>query len=94
MTDVALRKREPLELEEELPLADSFPEPEKILNWMSCDINGDTVGNQSLNISSDGTITGVTMEYGREKVESQIFTLTRVPADSVPQKQILTVAQL
>ena len=69
-------------------------EPEKILNWMSCDINGDTVGNQSLNISSDGTITGVTMEYGREKVESQIFTLTRVPADSVPQKQILTVAQL
>ncbi|MBQ6949099.1 MAG: DUF3794 domain-containing protein, partial [Firmicutes bacterium] len=35
VTDVALRKREPLELEEELPLADSFPEPEKILR---CDV--------------------------------------------------------
>lgn len=69
-------------------------EPERILNWMSCDINGDSVNNQALNISPDGTITGVTYDYTGNGVDTQIFTLTKVPADSLPKKHILTVAQL
>ena len=68
-------------------------EPEQILNWMSCDINGDTVGT-GLNIASDGTVTGVTFDFTSENVSSQMFILTKVPAESLPQKKILTVAQL
>ena len=69
-------------------------EPQQILNWMNCDINGDTVDINSLNISPDGSLTGMIYDYSRDNVESQQFTLTRVPADSLPKKQVLTVAQL
>ena len=69
-------------------------EPVPVLNWLSCDINGDAVANQAMKISSDGTITGVTTDYSGGSIDSQLFTLTRVPADSLPKKQILTVAQL
>ncbi|MBQ9662709.1 MAG: extracellular solute-binding protein [Oscillospiraceae bacterium] len=69
-------------------------EPVRLLNWMSCDINGDSVGSDSIHVSPDGTITGVTYDYSGNSVDTQIFTLTRVPADSLPKKQILTVAQL
>ncbi len=69
-------------------------EPVQVLNWLSCDINGDTVSGQSLSIGRDGTIRGVTTDYSIGTMDSQFFTLTRVPADSLPQKKILTVAQL
>ena len=69
-------------------------EPVQVLNWLSCDINGDTVGAQSMHVSKDGTITGVTYDYTGGNPEGQVFTLTRVPADTLPKKQILTVAQL
>ena len=69
-------------------------EPVQVLNWLSCDINGDSVGSQSMRVSKDGTITGVTFDYSGGIPEGQIFTLTRVPADSLPKKQVLTVAQL
>ena len=69
-------------------------EPVPVLNWMSCDINGDSVASQALKISSDGTITGITTDYSGGSIDTQLFTLTRVPADSLPKKQILTVAQL
>ncbi|MBO6054188.1 MAG: extracellular solute-binding protein, partial [Oscillospiraceae bacterium] len=69
-------------------------EPVQVLNWLSCDINGDTVSSQALNISPDGTIRGVTTDYSGGNIDTQLFTLTRVPADTLPQKKILTVAQL
>ena len=69
-------------------------EPERILNWMSCDINGDSVDGNTLNVAPDGSITGVTYDYTGGEVKSQIFTLTKVPADSLPKKTVLTVAQL
>lgn len=69
-------------------------EPVPVLNWMSCDINGDSVASQALKISSDGSITGITTDYSGGSIDTQLFTLTRVPADSLPKKQILTVAQL
>lgn len=69
-------------------------EPERILNWMSCDINGEMLDSSGLNMCSDGTIMGVAYDYSSDSSSSQIFTLTKVPADSLPKKQILTVAQL
>ena len=69
-------------------------EPVQVLNWLSCDINGDTVYNQALSIGSDGTVRGVSTDYSSGSIDSQLFTLTRVPADTLPQKKILTVAQL
>ena len=69
-------------------------EPVPVLNWMSCDINGDSVASQALKISSDGSIMGITTDYSGGSIDTQLFMLTRVPADSLPKKQILTVAQL
>ena len=69
-------------------------EPVQILNWMSCDINGQSLDNSSINIRPDGTITGIVTEYSGDKVDTQLFTLHRVPADSLPKKEIITVAQL
>ena len=67
---------------------------EEVLNWMSCDINGQALDTSAINISPDGTIRGVITEYNNDKVDSQYFTLSLVPADSLPRKQVLTVAQL
>ena len=69
-------------------------QPTRILNWMNCDINGDMVDSSSLSISPDGTISGITYDYIGDTVDTQIFTVTKVPADTLPQKQVLTVAQL
>ena len=68
--------------------------PERVLNWMNCDINGDSVDLSSVHFNEDGTLTGVTFDYSADQAVSQVFTLSRVPADSLPKKQILTVAQL
>ena len=69
-------------------------DPERVLNWMSCDINGQSLDTSSISISPDGTIRGVVSEYTNDKTETQLFTLSKVPADSLPKKQVLTVAQL
>ncbi len=69
-------------------------EPARILNWMSCDINSDSLDSSSLHMSADGIINGVITDYRQDKVESQLFTLTKVPADTLPKKEIITVAQL
>lgn len=69
-------------------------EPVRILNWMSCDVNSSAVDASALNIAPDGTITGVTYDYSASGSESQIFRLTKVPADSLPKKEILSIAQL
>ncbi|MCR5135781.1 MAG: extracellular solute-binding protein [Oscillospiraceae bacterium] len=66
----------------------------RILNWMSCDINSTAVDGNALSIAKDGTITGVTYDYSPTSMETQIFRLTRVPADSLPKKEILSIAQL
>ncbi len=67
---------------------------EEVLNWLSCDINGQALDTSAINISPDGVIRGVVTEYANDSVDTQFFTIDKVPADSVPQKQVLTVAQL
>ncbi len=68
--------------------------PVRILNWMDCDINGDNLNGSSVSVRGDGSIVGVISEYYNESTENQIFTVSRVPADSLPKKEILTVAQI
>lgn len=65
-------------------------ETEKILNWINCDINGDYMN--GINIEPDGTITGVLTHYNGETRDTEFVTLSRVPADSLPQKQTLSLA--
>ena len=68
--------------------------PERILEWMNCNISSDAVENNTLHIESDSSIIGVVYEDFGDSVSSQVFTLTRVLADTVPVKKVLTIAQL
>ncbi len=68
--------------------------PDRILNWMSCDIDSNSLGSRSLYFAGNGVINGMISEESGENTETQLFTLTRVPAETVKEKQILTVAQL
>ena len=65
---------------------------EKILNWVNCDV--DNSNSRSTFILPDGRI--ATMEYTWDKdyehCSARIVMLRKVPASSVPQKEILTLA--
>ena len=61
-------------------------ESEQILNWINCDINGDKIS--ALNISADGTITGV-LDGARR---TELFRLYKIPTASLPEKKTLTLA--
>ncbi len=65
---------------------------EKILNWVNCDVDTDDTRNVFL--LPDGRI--VTMEYTWDKnyehCTARLVLLSKVPASSVPQKEILTFA--
>ncbi len=69
---------------------------EKLLNWIECDINGNSVSNESLYIREDGTIAGLLGEEDEsgEGYSNQVFLLTKVPADTLPQKQELVLAEI
>ena len=69
-------------------------EPVQLLNWLDVDINSDTVDFSTLNILPDGTIRGALWDYSGAEPNSELFTLTRVPASELPQKETLTIAQL
>ncbi len=65
---------------------------EKILNWVNCDV--DTSDTRNVFLLPDGRI--VTMEYTWDKnyehCTARLVLLRKVPASSVPQKEILTFA--
>ncbi|MBR1456412.1 MAG: extracellular solute-binding protein [Oscillospiraceae bacterium] len=66
-------------------------ENERILNWLDVDINGNYMSRVS--IQEDGSIVGVLNNYDDSSdVSTEIVTLSRVPYDSVPHKQELTLA--
>lgn len=64
----------------------------KLLNWINCDINGDEM--QGVSVSSDGRITGVLNHWdnANQTTTTELVTLTKVPYDSVPHKETLTLA--
>ena len=67
---------------------------EQILKWLDVDISSDSVDTSSLQILPDGTMHGSLWDYTTSESQTQLFTLTKVPASEIPQKEILTIAQL
>ena len=65
-------------------------ETEKILNWLNCDINGDYMN--GMTIDADGTISGVLVSWRSDRRQTELVTLHRVPADTLPKKETLTMA--
>ena len=65
-------------------------EPVKLLNWIDCDVNGERL--QGVHVNADGTITGVLSNWNGEVVKSELITVKKVPANTVPEKKVLTLA--
>lgn len=64
---------------------------ELLLNWIDCDVNSNNIG--AITVSEDGRITGIsnTWDDNYENVTTELVTLTKVPYDSVPHKETLTM---
>ena len=80
VTDVTLRKREPLELEENLPLPDSLPEPERILR---CSV---TLVENHKQINRDKAVVSGTAYYtilyqpkGEDAITKELGSTTKEP---------------
>ena len=69
-------------------------EPEKLFNWINCDINGSTVN--VMGVSADGAVTGMISEWNDsdQSYDYELVTVKKVPYDSVPKKEKLTMAVL
>ena len=67
---------------------------EKVVDWMSCDIDSSFIGSDSIAFLSDGRIAAVLSDYNRQdgSRQQQVVVLTRVDASSVKQKTELTLA--
>lgn len=65
---------------------------DKILNWLSCDINGDYMN--GIRVAEDGTITGIMTSWRSEDRDVEFVTISKVPYDSVPHKESITLAVL
>ena len=67
-------------------------EPTRLFNWIGCDVNGSRI--QVLHVADDGVVTGSLMDYdaNTEKYSSELVRIKKVPYDSVPHKQPITMA--
>ena len=64
----------------------------KILNWLDVDINGNNLG--SIHFQDDGSVMCLLSQYRNDKVENELVKVYQVPYESVPHKEILTMAVL
>lgn len=69
-------------------------DPVPILNWLDCDINGQILDAEALSVDADGTVRGLVSDYVDGREVTQLFSIRSVPEDAVPQKTVLTLAQL
>ena len=67
-------------------------ESEKILTWLDCDLNGDRIS--GLHVNEDGSILGVYNTFSETASTSELVRLTKVPANTLPQKETITMAGL
>ena len=67
---------------------------EKVVDWMSCDVDSNSISSDNFAFLSDGRIAAVTSDYNRQDGTNtqQVVVLTRVDASSVKQKTELTLA--
>ena len=71
-------------------------EPVKLLNFLDCDVNGDSLS--GIRVKADGTIVAVSNNYEDDGAEglwtTELVNIHQVPASSLPQKSVLTLAIL
>ncbi len=71
-------------------------EPDFILDWMSCDVNGESLND--VYVGSDGTVSALVNHFrnrgSQMTVDYEIAYLTQVPYESVPEKTHLSLACL
>ncbi len=69
-------------------------ESEKLLNWINCDVNSDEMS--GINVNSEGQISCILNHWNESDQTStvELVTLTKVPYDSVPHKETLTMASV
>ena len=66
---------------------------EKVVDWLACDVDSNTITNDRFGFLSDGRIVAVTYESSNGgETRQQILVLARVDADSVQPKTELTLA--
>ena len=67
-------------------------EDTQLFNWISCDVNGDDLS--GIHVTDDGKIIGYTNEWDEdtETYSCEIVTVEKLPYESVPQKETLTLA--
>lgn len=69
-------------------------ESKKILNWINCDIDSSYINNSSIHVGDDGTVVVLSSMWDEKEMKtvSELVTLKKQPADSVEQKEIITLA--
>lgn len=67
-------------------------ESEKILSWLSCDVNGNSI--YLTGMDDNGTVTGIISNWNQsdETYDYESVTIRKVPYSSVAHKQTLTMA--
>lgn len=65
---------------------------EKLLNWISCDVNSDKLS--GISVLEDGRVLGVSTSWDKESgvSDAELVLLSKVPYESVPHKEVLTMA--
>lgn len=63
-----------------------------LFNWINCDVNNDKLSGFS--VLADGTVVGITNTWDKnyENCTSEIVKMKSVPYDSVPHKEVITLA--
>ena len=66
---------------------------EKVVDWLACDVDSNTINNGSFGVLSDGRIVAVTYEDSSDGPSRQVLVvLNRVDASSIQKKTELTLA--
>lgn len=69
-------------------------EPEKLFNWINCDVNSNELG--SVSVREDGSVIGILTQWDRKthKTSTDLVTVKQVPYESVPHKEVITLGCL
>lgn len=67
-------------------------EATKLFNWINCDVDNDNLN--GFTVSKDGVVVAINSEWddNYENCELSLLRMEKVPASSLPQKKILTLA--
>lgn len=69
-------------------------EPEKLFNWINCDVNSNELN--SVSVREDGSVIGIMTQWDRKSQTSstELVTVKQVPYESVPHKEVITLGCL